>query len=194
MPGRRPTQRRPVPVKGGRPTPLHQGDRGHDVPGHRPDQRHPARGGRARRGHPAQPAVGHEGTAARAVASPLRPSRAHPGRASGAGDAAVYAIDDGRHHCMIGRRVGATTDGCRRTAWWPDHQGHLRSTGGGRHRRKAGVPGRLAMSASAAHGRRPGVSNIFDVDYYQGPEDIPDRVPASGPFIEFPQDLPTADR
>ena len=39
----------------------------------------------------------------------------HPDRIRaciGSGDAAVYAIDDGKHHCMIGRRVGATTDGC----------------------------------------------------------------------------------
>ena len=39
----------------------------------------------------------------------------HPARiraCAGTGDAAVYAIDDGPHHCMIGRPVGATTDGC----------------------------------------------------------------------------------
>ena len=39
----------------------------------------------------------------------------HPDRIRaciGSGDAAVYAIDDGKHHCMIGRRVGATVDGC----------------------------------------------------------------------------------
>ena len=29
----------------------------------------------------------------------------------GTGDAAVYVIDDGKHHCMIGRRVGASLDG-----------------------------------------------------------------------------------
>ena len=38
----------------------------------------------------------------------------HPARIrarAGEGDAAVFAIDDGPHHCMIGRRVGATGDG-----------------------------------------------------------------------------------
>jgi hypothetical protein len=39
----------------------------------------------------------------------------HPSRIrarAGEGDAAVYAIDDGTKHCMVGRRVGATADGC----------------------------------------------------------------------------------
>ncbi len=36
----------------------------------------------------------------------------------GSGDAAVYAIDDGTRHCMIGRRVGATPTAAS-TAWSP---------------------------------------------------------------------------
>ncbi len=39
----------------------------------------------------------------------------HPDRIReciGSGDGAVFVIDDGSRHCMIGRRVGTTRDGC----------------------------------------------------------------------------------
>ena len=40
----------------------------------------------------------------------------------------------------------------------------------------------------------PGVANVFDVDFYQHAADIPDEYLPPGPFIEFAEDLPTADR
>jgi hypothetical protein len=87
----------------------------------------------------------------------------------GSGDAAVYAIDDGSHHCMIGRRVGATLDGCVYSLAGSD----------------AGLSGTVEA---------PGVSNIFDVDYYEHAEEIPDEYLPPSPFIEFVEDLPTSDR
>ena len=70
----------------------------------------------------------------------------------GSGDAAVYVIDDGPRHCMIGRRVGATADGCVYSLIGPRDQGHLRVAGLGGHRRAAGLPGRLRGRAER-HGR-----------------------------------------
>ena len=54
----------------------------------------------------------------------------------GTGDAAVYAIDDGSHHCMIGRRVGATVDGCVYSLVARVPKATYESLGAGRHRRR----------------------------------------------------------
>ena len=120
----------------------------------------------------------------------------HPDRIRaclGEGDAAIYAIDDGKHHCMIGRRVGATLDGCvyslvARVA--KDTYDALAS---------GSIDGRQAFLAATEAGlsgtvEEPGVSNIFDVDYYQHADEIPDDYLPPARFIEFAQDLPTADR
>ncbi len=111
----------------------------------------------------------------------------------GTDDAAVYAIDDGKHHCMIGRRVGATLDGCvyslvaRVTK--DVYDSLAAGSIDGRQAFLAGHEAGLSGTADA-----PGVSNIFDVDYYQNAEDIPaDYLPPAA-FIEFARDLPTADR
>jgi hypothetical protein len=39
-----------------------------------------------------------------------------------------------------------------------------------------------------------GVSNVFDVDWYEAPSDIPEQYLPPAPFIAFAEDLPTADR
>lgn len=111
----------------------------------------------------------------------------------GEGDAAVYAIDDGSHHCMIGRRVGATRDGCvyslvaRVTHATFDLLSSESIDG-----RQAFLDAREAALSGTVD--TPGVSNVFDVDDYgQGSEIPPEYLPPS-PFIEFAEDLPTADR
>ena len=120
----------------------------------------------------------------------------HPSRIrarAGEGDAAVYAIDDGTKHCMIGRRVGATTDGCVYSlvaridlATWQALESHA-------------VDGRSAFLSAHEVGlsgtvETNGVSNVFDVDWYENPADIPDAYLPPNPFITFAEDLPTADR
>ena len=111
----------------------------------------------------------------------------------GTGDAAVYVIDDGKHHCMIGRRVGATLDGCVYSLVARVTRDTYESLSSG------SIDGRQAFLASTEAGLcgtadAPGVSNIFDVDYYHHAEDIPADYLPPGPFLEFAQDLPTADR
>lgn len=120
----------------------------------------------------------------------------HPSRIraqAGEGDAAVYAIDDGPKHCMIGRRVGATADGCVYSlvarvdiATWRSLESHA-------------VDGRSAFLAAHEAGlsgtvETNGVSNVFDVDWYRVPEDIPKGYLPPVPFTMFAEDLPTADR
>ena len=111
----------------------------------------------------------------------------------GSGDAAVYVIDDGSHHCMIGRRVGATADGCvyslvarvGRATYHALESGAINA-------RKAF----LAASEAGLSGtvEDPGVSNVFDVDFYQHADDIPTEYLPPAPFIQFAEDLPSADR
>ena len=120
----------------------------------------------------------------------------HPARIrarAGEGDAAVYAIDDGPHHCMLGRRVGATTDDCVYSlvarvdlATW---QSLERGTIDGRQAflaaHEAGLSGTVETN---------GVSNVFDVDWYEQASDIPEDYLPPTAFRTFAEDLPTADR
>jgi len=120
----------------------------------------------------------------------------HPDRIRahvGSGDAAVYVIDDGKHHCMIGRRVGATADGCvySLVARIPKTTYESLSSGA--------IDGRQAFLAAADAGLSgtvdgPGMANVFDVDFYEDPTEIPAAYLPPSAFIEFAEDLPTADR
>lgn len=111
----------------------------------------------------------------------------------GEGDAAVYAIDDGTRHCMIGRRVGTTGDGCVYSLIARVPLATYESLADGT------IDGRQAFLSAAEAGlsgtvEDPGVANVFDVDYYQHADEIPEEYLPPGPFIEFAEDLPTADR
>ncbi len=111
----------------------------------------------------------------------------------GVDDAAVYVIDDGSHHCMIGRRVGATRDGCVYSLVARVAKATYQSLVAGE------ISGHDAFLASTEAGlsgtvEDPGVANVFDVDFYQHSSDIPPEYLPPSPFIEFAQDLPTADR
>ena len=111
----------------------------------------------------------------------------------GIGAAAVYVIDDGSHHCMIGRRVGATIDGCVYSLVARVPKATYESLVAGRI---SGPDAFLAATEAGLSGTAedPGVANIFDVDFYQHGDDIPAEYLPPAPFIEFAQDLPTADR
>ncbi len=119
----------------------------------------------------------------------------HPSRlraVAGTEDAAVYAIDDGARHCTVGRRVGATRDGCTYTlvarvprAVWDDLA--ARRIDG----RTAFLKGKEA--ALMGTGEEPGLANVFDVDAYRRPEDIPPEYLPPSPAIDFVEDLPSAD-
>jgi hypothetical protein len=120
----------------------------------------------------------------------------HPGRIRarvGEGDAAVYAIDDGARHCMVGRPVGATLDGCAYSLVARVTRAAFDSLSAGE------IDGRQAFLDAHEAGlsgtvEAPGVSNVFDVDAYRHGGDIPPEYLPPSPFIEFASDLPTADR
>jgi hypothetical protein len=111
----------------------------------------------------------------------------------GAGEAAVYAIDDGARHCMLGRQVGAARGGATytlvarvpRKVYDDLHAGVIN----GRH---AFLEAKEATLQGT--GEEPGMANVFDVDFYRHASEIPDEYLPPSPFIDFAEDLPTADR
>jgi hypothetical protein len=110
----------------------------------------------------------------------------------GDGPAAVYVIDDGKHHCMIGRRVGATLDGVVYSlVGRVDHATYQSLASGA-------LSGAGAFAAShetglVATAEGMGVSNVFDVEHYQHPDEIPDEYLPPEPFLQFARDLPAAE-
>ena len=111
----------------------------------------------------------------------------------GQGDEAIYAIDDGKHHCMIGHRVGATTDGTvyslvahiTKESFDALLAGDLSTKDAFLGSSEAGLSGTVEAT---------GLATVFDVDWYDTPADIPGRYLPGTPFIKFPADLPTAER
>jgi hypothetical protein len=108
----------------------------------------------------------------------------------GSGDEAIYVIDDGAHHVMLGRRVGARPDECEYCL--------------------IGRAPRQRYEDLRSHSVRPadafadaveitlcGVSvaesvlssNVFDVTRYEHPGYIPVEYLPGAPFITFDKDL-----
>lgn len=120
----------------------------------------------------------------------------HPDRIReciGSGDGAVFVIDDGSRHCMIGRRVGTTRDGCTYSLVGRVPRATYEALASG------AVDGSRAFLDATDLGlsgtvEDPGLSNVFDVAFYDRPEDVPDEYLPPSPFLEFAEDLPTSDR
>jgi hypothetical protein len=108
----------------------------------------------------------------------------------GEGDAAVYFIDDGRTHCMVGRRVGETPEGfvyCLVGRIKLDAYEDLV---------EAVVP--VEEAFSEAHDialcgvfvDEAGTSDVTLVHHYAHPRDVPGEYLPPSPFIEFTEALP----
>jgi hypothetical protein len=107
----------------------------------------------------------------------------------GSGDDVVYAIDDGHTHCMIGRRVGSSPDGCIYclVARIPLEE-YLRF-----------ASGEVVLDEifSAAHDLslcgvvedEQTVSNIFPIQHFAHVGDVPREYLPPSPFINFSEDL-----
>ena len=118
----------------------------------------------------------------------------HPHRVRevvGSGDEAVYVMDDGPHHRMIGRRIGKTRDGAVYSLVARVTTDVVTSLASGTLAPRDAF---LAGSEAALVGtvEAPGVSNLFDVDHYDDTTDIPADYLPPAPFRTFATDLPTA--
>ncbi len=106
----------------------------------------------------------------------------------GTGGEAVYVIDDGHHHCVIGRDIGSTPDGCRYSL--------VARIGREQHRQLAA--GELAArdaflggSGRALYGviEDGPASNVFIIGTFGRPEDIPEEYLPPNPPVTFTEDL-----
>jgi hypothetical protein len=107
-----------------------------------------------------------------------------------ADDYTLYCIDDGRHHAMIGRRVGAAPDGAEYTLLG-------RITRQRYEELRDEVVLLVNCFDTATEIRLCGVaveedirsSNVFDVASYDSIDDVPADYRPGSPFHHFPQDL-----
>ena len=107
----------------------------------------------------------------------------------GTGDDALFAIEDGHHHCIIGRHLGATADGCS----------YALVARIGRDRYDALVAGSLTPAAAFAGGTGRAVygvvedgpgSNVMVIGTYGRADEIPADFLPPHPAIAFAEDLP----
>ncbi|MGH9089911.1 MAG: hypothetical protein ACRDZR_00795 [Acidimicrobiales bacterium] len=108
----------------------------------------------------------------------------------GDGDDAVYIIDDGAHHVMLGHRVGAHADECEYCvigraplAWYEELRGRtVRPADAFADAAEITLCG-VAVADSVLS------SNVFDVTRYGQPSEIPVEYRPGSPFVQFPEDL-----
>jgi hypothetical protein len=109
----------------------------------------------------------------------------HVQRRLGEADAAVYFIDDGRDHCMIGRRVGQAPDGStyclvgRISIYW-----YQELARGDAPREEVFSEARdISLCAVFVEGH--GASNVAPVQHYKSVDDVPGEYLPPAPFLEF---------
>jgi hypothetical protein len=104
-------------------------------------------------------------------------------------DDAVYVIDDGPDHCMVGRRVGGAPDGCvyclvARVSL----EGYADIVAGAVDRDDVYSDAR-DISLCGVFEDGDAASNVFLVQHYRRPRDVPaDYLPPT-PFLEFTDDV-----
>jgi hypothetical protein len=109
----------------------------------------------------------------------------------GDGDATVYFIDDGRTHCVVGRRVGQPPDGCVYCL-----VGRIKLD-----RYEALADGTVAVNEAFSDAHDVSLCGVFEdeseasevilVHHYAHASDVPAEYLPPSPFIDFPDDLPT---
>lgn len=106
----------------------------------------------------------------------------------GVDDGAVYVIDDGGNHCMIGRLVGADQDGSTYCL-----VGRISAEA---YDRYAGAGSPLEhiyseakdLSLCSVYAAPGAVSNVLVVERYRAPADLPPDYLPGRPFVEFTDD------
>jgi hypothetical protein len=108
----------------------------------------------------------------------------------GYGDDAIYAIDDGRNHAMVSRRVGAVEGECEycllgrvsRDAADELHSGVLTTSSAFDHATELALCG-IAIEENILS------SNVFDVSRYESIADVPGEYLPGAPFLELTEVL-----
>jgi hypothetical protein len=108
----------------------------------------------------------------------------------GVGDDAVYFIDDGRTHCMVGRRVGQTSDGCVYCLVGRIKLGEFEDIMQGRSRAAQAFSDAHDVALCGVFEDDSQASDVILVQHYAHSGDVPAEYLPSNPFIEFDEDLP----
>ena len=115
--------------------------------------------------------------------------------AFGQGDHAIYVIDDGRRHCVVGRIIGAGPDGCTYCLVAQiTIEAYDRLVSGedpiDRVFADARGPAVCAVFEAAVEGAP---SNVTLTEQYPTIDDVPPEYRSPSPFIEFVDDLDEED-
>ena len=109
-------------------------------------------------------------------------------RRAGEGDDAVYVIDDGLDHCMVGRRVGKASDGCVYCLVARISLEDFADIVAGERDVSEVFSDARDISLCGVIEEDEAAANVFLVQHYRRARDVPvDYLPPS-PFIEFTDD------
>jgi hypothetical protein len=109
----------------------------------------------------------------------------------GIGDGALYFIDDGRSHCMVGRRVGKTPDDCVYCLVGRIKLDRYEDLANGTVPLGEAYADAHDISLCGVFEDESDASDVILVEHYAHPSEIPAEYLPPSPFIEFTEDLPT---
>jgi hypothetical protein len=108
----------------------------------------------------------------------------------GTDDDPVYVIDDGRHHVMLGRRVGAHAGECEYCLIGRAPRQRYEELRDGSVRAPDAFEGAAGITlCGVAVADTVLASNVFDVARYADSADVPTEYLPGAPFIAFEEDL-----
>jgi hypothetical protein len=110
----------------------------------------------------------------------------------GTGDGAIYFIDDGNSHCMVGRRVGKTADGCVYCLVGRIKLDRYVDLENGTVQVAEAFADAHDVSLCGVFEDESEASDVILVEHYAHASEIPAEYLPPSPFIEFAEDLPTA--
>ncbi len=108
----------------------------------------------------------------------------------GTGDDAMYAVDDGRRHVMLGRRVGSSPSGCEYCLVGRISMERLEQL-------RAGEAALVDSFSTAVDLQLCGVvdeeaiatANVLEIALYDSIADVPEEYLPGAPYLSFPGDL-----
>jgi len=109
-------------------------------------------------------------------------------RRLGIDDDTVYVVDDGPDHCMVGRRVGQAPDGCVYCLVGRISLEEYADVAAGDMALADVFSDARDISLCGVFEEDEAASNVFLVQHYRRPRDVPADYLPSSPFLEFTDD------
>ncbi len=105
----------------------------------------------------------------------------------GSGDASVYAIDDGKHHAMVAHLVGSSPSGATYVVLGRVERAVLTTLTASTNDVFATAKELALIGVVQEESIKS--SNVFDVERYEAPDEIPESYLPGAPFEKFSGDL-----